>query len=219
MALRCGGGQRDICIGFWKAPRAPGEDKCHRYCLTPANRYKFHVALPRIVKPFESELGMKSDLAISSTAMAKRLVTSDGRIDFRWRFWWFCRTHLALQTPRKTNLIGKVFNSLYALVWWRCEECISFLRGFSRVILMVGVAQFPAFPFFQLGAYWERNIERRALKLRQQQGNKHRNKVYKFKLYYLFEFRVSRSTKISHTFPHNLALWHMTPRSLGRLWW
>ena len=37
MALRCGEGQRDICIGIWKAPRPPGEDKCHKYCLTPAN--------------------------------------------------------------------------------------------------------------------------------------------------------------------------------------
>ena len=61
-------------------------------------------------------------------------------------------------------------------------------------------------------SYWERNIELSALKLRQQQGNKHRNKVCKFKLYYPREFRVSRSTKISH----NLRC-HMTPRSLGCL--
>ena len=66
---------------------------------------------------------------------------------------------------------------------------------------------------------WERNIiERSALKLQQQQGNKHMNKVCKFKLCYPREFRVSRSTKISHTFPYNLALWHMAHRSLGRLW-
>ena len=56
----------------------------------------------------ESERGMKFDLAISSTAVSQ--------IELRWRFRWFCRTHLALQTPRNTNVIGKVFNSMYALV-------------------------------------------------------------------------------------------------------
>ena len=80
---------------------------------------------------------------------------------------------------------------------------LSFLRDFSRVILVVGLAQFPAFPFFPtVRSYWERNIKRSALNLRrQQQGNKHRNKECKFKLYYLREFLVSRSTKISNTFP------------------
>ena len=142
MALRCGGGQREICIDWlvWDntcdiyPPLAPG--------VLFKIRYKCRVALPRIVKPFESlweltydtggesERDMKFDLAISSTAMAKRLVTSDGRIDFCWWFRWFCRTHLALQTPRKTNVIGEVFNSVYALVWWPCEGVLSFWGTF-----------------------------------------------------------------------------------------
>ena len=48
--------------------------------------------------------------------------------------------------------------------------------------------------------------EQSELKLLQRQGNTHRNKVCKFKLYYSHKFRVLRLTKISSTFLK--ATWH-----------
>ena len=106
---------------------------------------------------------MKFDLAISSTAVAKRLGTSVGRIDFPWRFRWFCRTHLALQTPRNTIVIGKVFTSMYALVWWPCEGCIvtSFWGTFLGSFWWSTWRSFQPFHF----SYWEHNIERSALEI------------------------------------------------------
>ena len=184
--------------------------------------WKLTVALPSPAWPFEShweltydtggesERGMEFDLAISSTAMANRLVTSVGRINFRWTFRWFYQTHLALMWSGKYS-----------------TPCMPWFDGHAKEIYchfwgtFLGSFWWSAWRSFQPFHFcnWERNIERSPLKLRQQQGNKHMNKVCKFKLCYPREFRVSRSTKISHTFPYiNLALWHMAHRSLGRLW-
>ena len=156
-----------------------------------------------------SERGMKFDLAISSTAAENRLAishTSVARIDFCWRFLWFCRTDLALQMQGKTNVIGKVFNTIYALVWWPCEGCIVVFEGLCS----------GHFGGRRLKAYWQRNIERSALKLQQQHGNKHRNKVCKFKLHYPHEFKFCGRLKSPIHFL--ISLWHMTPWSLGHLW-
>ena len=92
-------------------------------------------------------------------------------------------------------------NTEKALVWWPREGCIVVFEGlFSGPFWWSAWRSFQRFHF----SYWERNVERSALKLRQQQGNKRRNKVGKFKLYYPHDFRVSRSTKISHTFPYDI---------------
>ena len=162
----------------------------------------------------ESERGSKFDLATRSTAVVNHSITSVGRIDFRWRFRWFCWTHFALQTPRNTNVIGKVFDSTYALVWWPCEGWIVVFEGLFSGHSGGRRGAVSSLPLFlTVPAYRDRDIERSELKLLQRQGNTHRNKVCKFKLYYSSKFRVLRSTKISNTFLHN-----SKPRDVIQAW-
>ena len=110
--------------------------------------------------------------------------------------------------------LGKVFNSMYALVWWPCEGCIVVFEGLfsghsgGRRGAVSSLYIFPTGSVISSGARWNCDSSKEI-------NTGTRYVSLSFIIPVNFEFRDRLKSPIH--FLINLALLHMTPRSLGRL--
>ena len=110
-----------------KSPKSPAKINSSNACDQTVCKYghwanceiKFHATA---LNPFESHWELMYDTNSESERGMKFDLAGDFS-DFVWD-----SSSFAL-TPRNTNVIGKVFNCMYALVWWPCEGCFVVFEG------------------------------------------------------------------------------------------